>query len=208
MSDMPSGGHRCGCSAPPPASHHLRPAPPARPLSTLRLVCKRWKRIFDGSTRLAGGRLVLQAEYDAPSSAVTWDVAALVRLAACRTGVVQDAQVRQAHRPGRLEAVRQLTALTSLVLTAQSEQECRFHQPGQELAQRQLGLGTLPQLRRLMLDAAGLLEPSCQQLSAARHLTSLVLGDFLHEVSMLAQLGYQVRASPWKVCRSSPACAS
>ena len=131
-----------------------------------------------------------------------WDVSALVRLAACRAAVVQHAHFCQVHRPGRLEAVRQLTSLTSLALTARSEEAYEHEQPGQVLAQQQLGLAALPQLRRLSLDVAGLLGPSCQQLAAARQLTSLILVDFLHEVSLPWQL-----AAPPLVCFHDVPCA-
>ena len=110
------------------------------------------------------------------------DPAALARLATYRAAVVQHAQLFDAHVPGLLEAVQQLTRLTSLQLWADNSMEYRYEQPGQGLAQRQLGLGALPQLRGLRLHAAGLLEPTCQQLSAARHLTFLDVGTFLYEV--------------------------
>ena len=163
--------------------------PPLSPrrLSNLRLVCKRWKGIFDGSLRLLTygcfhvwpEHLLGKGTGASPAPAVL-DTAALVRLAACLAAVVQEACIEEAHKPGRLEAVEQLPHLVSLMLTAHSDY-CN-EQPGLVLAQRQLGLGALPQLRQLSLHVSGLLGPTCQQLAAARHLTSLEAGDLLYQV--------------------------
>ena len=84
-------------------------APSCRRLSTLRLVCKRWKRVYDSSPRLTHGRLILRMEHSIVGNrdAGTRDVAALARLAACRCAVVRKAECREVHMPGRLEAVQQ-----------------------------------------------------------------------------------------------------
>ena len=170
---------------PPPAASAAHPS--CRQLTTLRLVCKRWKRVFDSSPQLTRVRWDISPDYRLGKNGAVWDTAALPRLAACRAGVVQEAYFEDAERLGRLEAVLQLTALTSLTLTAFRDDMCDFQQPGRELAQRQLGLGALPHLRRLSIDVACLLGPSCAQLSEARHLISLKVQGFLYAVSVWLQ---------------------
>ncbi len=171
------------------------PAPPAlnpRHLGNLRLMCKRWKRIFDGSTRLTGGRLRVWGNHirkritaDDELPPIDLDPAALCRLAACQAAVLQHAEFWEAHKPGQLEAMQQLTSLTSLDLCADVEKSYFEERPDEALAQRQLGLGALPQLRRLWLRAANLLPPTCVQLAAASRLTSLTVETFLEEVSIV-----------------------
>ena len=146
-------------------------------------MCKRWKRVYDSSPRLTRVRWDISPDYLLSKSGAVWDTAALPRLAACRAAVVQAAYFEDAERAGRLEAVQQLTGLTSLALTAYRGEMRDLQQPGRELAQRQLGLSALPQLRRLSIDVPCLLGPSCSQLSEARHLTSLKVQGFLYAVS-------------------------
>ena len=192
------------CRRPPLPPRFRQPPPSAvcpllsRPLITLRLVCKRWKRVFDSSARLTPRRWFVQPARllgrGQGASATAADGSALVRLAACRAGVVRDAFVEEAHKQWRLEAVQQLTSLACLTLRADGDEEYPCERPGQALAQQQLGLAALPRLCRLSLNAAGLLEPSCQQLAAAAHLTSLNLGTFLYDVRICLPLLAACRA--------------